>query len=191
MKDRKLWELVLYTNAELLAGFWVVQKYGKGWDTLLFLLACFVLAILLGIFIVLEKIEWVGVDVFRPEKIEKRIIPNLNSPVMNTLTVQGVKVNSERMLAKALIDMRNSNFDVNMTETFWLNKIGNESRWQKLGGNGRSDFVKMLDRWEQTGAIRRETGQNKRVVGDWLKVRKIEQGYSPPPMSHSPAPKVQ
>ena len=184
MKNRKLWELIFYSNAEWLAGFYVVNRFGEGWDTRLVQITCSILAVLQGLFILLEKIEWVGIDAFRPsqtERTEPRKIPDLNAPIkINTMVVQGVKVDSEMMTARALIDMRNGNLDVNMTEAFWLNKINGTNRWQKLGGNGRKDFVDMLDRWESFGAIKREGGQGKRVVGDWQKVRKIEQGHKPP-----------
>ena len=120
------------------------------------------------------------------ERIANIVTPRLgNIPNMsaNAQTVQRVRVDSEMMLARTLIDMRKGNLPIRMTEKFWLvdKPDGKENRWQKIGGSGRNDFVEMLDdRWMPYGAIEKVGGQGKRVVGDWRKLRNIEQGYKPP-----------
>jgi hypothetical protein len=93
----------------------------------------------------------------------------------------GIKIDNVRLFNKTLLDQRNGNLDVNMTEAFWIvEKVGDENRWQKIGGVGRSDFIDMLERGIKFGAYKKIGGQGKRVPDDWRKIRQLEQGHPLP-----------
>ena len=118
-----------------------------------------------------------GID--EPQRTEpdpKKIPPVAVNGVYTSVT-PGVKLDKVRLFNRALIDMRNSNLDVNMTETFWaVEKINDEIRWNRTGGAGRSDFVEVLERGISFGAYKKVGGQGKRVPADWRLIRKLEQG---------------
>ena len=83
------------------------------------------------------------------------------------------KFDAERIFAKTLIDMRNHNFEVKMTEAYWIK--------EKRFSSSREEFVEMLDKWEHYGLSGRAGGQEKRVPKDWRKIRLIAQGEKLPP----------
>lgn len=66
---------------------------------------------------------------------------------LNQMTAVKVKYDTERMFCKSLLEFPN------LTESYWLK--GNPSKWQSLGGVGRSDFVKCKDRLTHLGALER------------------------------------
>ena len=109
-----------------------------------------------------------------------RAIPDLNIPQSKNyaLHVNSIKLDSIRLFNRTLINMRNGNLDVNMTEGYWIveKPDGEENRWNKIGGKGRVDFVDMLDRGIAFGAYRKVGGQGKRVPADWSKIRRLERG---------------
>jgi len=113
-------------------------------------------------------------------KEKAHAIPNLNAIPESkgfSLTSVGVKIDPVRMFNRTLIEMRNGNLEVKMTEAFWIaEKVDGESRWNRIGGAGRSDFIEMLDRGIKFGAYKTVGGQNKRVPDDWRKIRALEQG---------------
>lgn len=96
---------------------------------------------------------------------------------------KGIKIDKIRLFNRALIDMRNSNFEVDMTEAFWVvEKVADESRWNRIGGLGRTDFVDVLERGILYGAYKKVGGQGKRVPNDWKLIRALEQGLPLPEM---------
>lgn len=89
-------------------------------------------------------------------------------PVMLNQVVSLPVYDYERNFARTLINMRNSNFEVDMTEKYWI-KGGRF-------GESRETFVAMLAKWEYHGLSGRTGRQNKRVPLDWRKIRLVEQG---------------
>ena len=64
---------------------------------------------------------------------------------MNEMSTVGVSIDVERSFCLALINFPNT------TEAYWLN--GNPSKWQSMGGIGRSDFVECKKNLTQIGAL--------------------------------------
>jgi hypothetical protein len=86
-------------------------------------------------------------------------------------TVTMPKLDPERRFARTLIDMRNGNLKVDLTEAFW---IENGNRY----GAEREAFVSMRDRWRKNAVIEK-VGQGRTSpyqVIDWRKVRMVAGG---------------
>ncbi len=121
-----------------------------------------------------------------PTKTEthERQYLNLNTVSGNVYSqdTAKVKVNHIQLFNRTLIDQRNSNLKVDMTEGFWLKKFEGieESRWIKIGGKGRADFLDMMERGIKFGAYKEVGGQGKRVPADWVKIRNLEKGHPLP-----------
>ncbi len=83
---------------------------------------------------------------------------------------QAVAFDAERNFARSLIDMRNGNLEVVMTEAYWI-KGGKY-------GDSREAFVTMLDKWRyHKVAGRAGNRQNSTYeVRDWKQVRMIAGG---------------
>lgn len=107
-------------------------------------------------------------DGWEPLKLKRT-----EQPVMNQV-VTPVRFDKERKVAKTLIQQRNGNFKVDLTEDFWI-KRGNF-------GESRKKFVEMKDRWRRDGVIYkagdRENAPDE--VADWRKVRLIADGNKLP-----------
>ena len=153
MKEYRLWQLVLYPSLQLLSGFAITRRFGWAWDTGFILISLCLLSVLTCAYMLLYTLEcilraayWEGADhkVLQPVKP----IPNLN---VYHLEVVKVKQDTERMFCKALLEFEN------LTESYWLK--GSPSKWQSLGGVGRSDFVKCKDRLTRLGALERTNPQ--------------------------------
>jgi hypothetical protein len=84
--------------------------------------------------------------------------------------VTAPKIDAEQKVARTLIDQRNHNMKVDLTETFWI-KRGNFE-------GSRDQFVAMKDKWIKHGVIYK-TGDRKNAphdVKDWRRVRLIAGG---------------
>jgi hypothetical protein len=101
---------------------------------------------------------------------EPRPIPNLNGYNQTTLRL---KINAEQKFAKSLIDMRNGNLKIDLTEAYWIEGI-NGNRY----GEERDKFADMKKRWAKWEII--ERAGNGYQVADWRKVRMVAQGHPPP-----------
>lgn len=95
-------------------------------------------------------------------------------PLGQTLTTLPV-IDSERRFARTLIDMRNSNLEVNMKESYWI--AGGRF------GDSREAFVNMLDTWKYHGVCARVGDRRNATytVTDWRAVRLIADGNTLPP----------
>lgn len=90
-------------------------------------------------------------------------------------TVVAPRINAERKFARTLIDMRNGNLKVVLTEAYWI-EDGNRY------GEEREKFVAMRERWRKNGVIEK-AGQGKTSpyqVIDWRKVRMVAEGHPLP-----------
>ena len=130
----------------------MMRHYGTAWDSvvvfiyLVFLSVMTALYILLGTLVqVMQIINW-----NTPEPKKEYVNQPLKIMTYQSAT-QKVKYDVERMFCKALLE-----FD-NLTESYWLK--GNPSKWQSLGGAGRSDFVKCKDHLTRLGALERTNPQ--------------------------------
>jgi hypothetical protein len=92
------------------------------------------------------------------------------------------KINSEAQVAKVLIDQRNNNFKVDLTETYWIK-----------GGRfpeSREKFSMMLRKWQYHRMIERKsfTKNSPFVVVDWRLARSVSNGRKlpPPPDDYKP-----
>jgi hypothetical protein len=96
---------------------------------------------------VLKVRAWDATDTPKREPVVVRAqgINHLN------MTVIKVRYDTERMFCKALLEFPN------LTESYWLK--GSPSKWQSMGGMGRSDFVKCKDRLTKIGALERTNPQ--------------------------------
>jgi hypothetical protein len=89
---------------------------------------------------------------------------------LNQTTVMP-RLNAERKFAKTLIDMRNGNLEVKLTESHWISPV---NRY----GEERDKFVEMKERWVRNGVLGR-AGVGKTapyIVADWRQVRLVAQG---------------
>lgn len=104
------------------------------------------------------------------------------------LVTDNLKVNAVMQFNKTLIEQYQGKLEVNLTESFWLNKQpgADESKWIKAGGVGRADFVDMLERGVLWGAYKKVGGQGKRVHSDWRKISQLAQGYPLPRFDQLP-----
>lgn len=108
------------------------------------------------------------------EKTELVFTPTLRAiPELKAQTVAVVKIDAEQKFARTLIDQRNHNLEVNMTETYWI-------KGKRFDGS-RDEFVQMLERWEYHGLSERAGKQQKRVPKDWRMIRLVAQGEKLPP----------
>lgn len=128
-------------------GFAIRQYFGAGWDTDTVLVALSLLSILTGIHILFQTLE----QMLRAQAYDHQIAPprqpvtvNLNSTY--GLSLPAVQIDVVRGFCLALISFPNT------TEDYWLD--GNPSKWQSLGGIGRSDFVECKKHLRQIGALK-------------------------------------
>jgi len=101
-------------------------------------------------------------------RVIKRV--KLEPTVINAQVTAAPRFDAERMVARTLIDQRNHNLKVDLTESFWV-KRGNFK-------GSRDQFVEMKDKWIRHGIIYK-TGDRKNApsdVRDWRKVRLIADG---------------
>jgi hypothetical protein len=170
-----LYAVIAIITAPVLAAIFMANLY----ETWYSVMGIFLVFILDGIgtvnYFAFFYADWISAE---DDKIEKpKQYPNMNNPQYAFTTV-GVHFDPPQLLAKALRDMRKSDVNVKLTEAFWIEveKPAVTSRWVMLGGSGPKDFRETMDRWIKVGAVKREGGQGKRVVGDWKKIYQIQCG---------------
>jgi hypothetical protein len=110
-------------------------------------------------------------DVKSETKLDPSFTP-MARPIIhdNAQVVDVPKLNPEQKVARTLIDQRNQNLKVDLTEDFWI-KRGNFS-------GTREEFVQMKARWTRQG-VSYKTGERKNAphdIQDWRKVRMIANG---------------
>lgn len=92
----------------------------------------------------------------------------------------GLRIDCIKKFNQTLIDQRNSNLVVDLSEGFWIKKIGDveENRWTRIGGQGPTEFRTMLKRGEKFGAYKQTNGQGKWIVNPdgWKQVRRLANG---------------
>lgn len=131
----------------------MMRHFGIAWDSVLIFVYLVFLAIVTTLYMLLYTLE----QVLRVRNWDAPIEPKkeyINHPInLNTfqLSTPQVKYDVERMFCKALLEFPN------LTESYWLK--GSPSKWQSLGGVGRSDFVKCKDRLTRLGALERTNPQ--------------------------------
>ena len=152
MKEYKLWELILYPSMQIMTGFFLSRRFGWAWDTVLVTVFLCVLSILTGIYILLGTLVQVMqiINWNTPESKREPVIVKTQFNQLHAATV-GIKFDTERMFCKSLLEFEN------LTESYWLK--GNPSKWQSIGGAGRSDFVKCKERLTRLGALERTNPQ--------------------------------
>lgn len=136
---------------QITAGFVLSRRFGWYWDTAFVLISLCFLSALTGLYMLLYSLEMV----IRAESFDARVNPKREPVVVAThavnqlyeLKVPGLKADTERMFCKALLEFPN------LTESYWLK--GSPSKWQSMGGVGRSDFVKCKERLTRVGALER------------------------------------
>jgi hypothetical protein len=182
--------------ATVLTGFLIRQQIGGTWDVSVFVqLPLVVIASEWGAYIWQAGVAWqnyqtsthaphpheAGVildwNTGKPVDVP-RVVPLNNDGQMQTIALNQVvdmpKFDNERKVARTLIDQRNHNMDVDLTEAFWI-KRGNF-------GESRDKFVAMKDKWTRLGVIYKvgERKNAKHDVKDWRLVRLIAQGQKLP-----------
>lgn len=92
----------------------------------------------------------------------------------------GIRIDCIKKFNQTLIDQRNGNLVVDLSEGFWIKKIGDveENRWTRIGGQGPTEFRTMLKRGEKFGAYKQTNGQGKWIVNPdgWKQVRRLANG---------------
>jgi len=152
MKEYQLWQLVLYPSLQILTGFCLSRRYGWAWDTGFILVSSCFLSIITALYILLCSLEHaLRMQSWDLETTSKREPVTVSINNLNQLATVGVRYDTERMFCKALLEFPN------LTESYWLK--GNPSKWQSMGGTGRSDFVKCKERLTRLGALERTNPQ--------------------------------
>lgn len=92
------------------------------------------------------------------------------------------KIANEKMVARTIIEQRNHNFEINLTEEYWVK-----------GGRfpeSREKFAAMMRRWRYHGVIvKKSSARNSTfIVADWQKLRGIASGrtLTAPPNDYKP-----
>lgn len=92
----------------------------------------------------------------------------------------GIRIDCIKKFNQTLIDQRNGNLVVDLSEGFWIKKIGDveENRWTRIGGQGPTEFRTMLKRGEKFGAYKQTNGQGKWIPNPdgWNKIRRLANG---------------
>lgn len=178
------WHWVLPVTLVLL-GFYVRTHYGAHWDVFVFVqLPLCAIAVEWGAYIWQAGVVWQKFSCGEPVVEKQKVaVPYNNNGSLTTVHLDQVteapKINNERKFYRTLIDMRNHNFDVILTESYWVEeKIGNSNRY----GEPRDNFVNMKERGVKIGSLER-AGQRKNAphqVKDWRIVRLIADGTISP-----------
>ena len=93
-------------------------------------------------------------------------------------TVEPVRMNEERKMANILLHQKRHNFDVKLTEAYWI-----ESKPRRFGGS-RDEFVAVLDKWGRWRIIERKNPNNPKssyMVQDWRGLELVAAGEELPP----------
>jgi hypothetical protein len=175
------------TFVVMLAGLYIGQNLKPPtYDVVLGVVCIFVFALMIALYQVRAGLMyqayltgWGQPKEKRPEPDRQNQAPDLGPGFIptkravmlpNPQVVAVPKISPERKVARALIDQRNHNMKVDLTEDFWLKN-------RNFDGS-REEFVEMKARWRRNDVIYK-TGSRKNApddVKDWKKVRWVADG---------------
>lgn len=170
--------------AFILLGFYIHENLNSAWDVIVFInIPLAILAMEWGAYILQAGVAYQNylTGAPSPRRVE-RPLPDLGSDFVplvrpmsndNAQTVDVPKFDSERQVARTVINQRNHNLKVDLTEEFWI-KRGNFE-------GSREAFVAVMDKWKRYKLIRKgEQTNSTHEVMDWRGIRLIADGHPLP-----------